>query len=279
MVAPPAAPSEAPRLTLVDTHAHLNDRRFASDVTRVIESARDAGVQAMVVVGFDLPSSERAIKLAHQYPCLWAAAGVHPHHARDVDAGTLRTLERLAQDERVVAIGECGLDFYRDLSPRPTQIEAFGAQLQLAQRLNLPVIVHSREATPQTFDVLGRHPLPAAGVMHCFDGTAADAARALRQGLFISCAGPLTYRRDPTLADAIVSVPADRLVIETDCPWLSPAGHRGERNEPAHVRLVAEAVARVCGLAVAEVARQTTRNAAALFHTPALAGAALETVA
>jgi TatD DNase family protein len=279
MVAPPAAPSEAPRLTLVDTHAHLNDRRFSSDAPRVVERALAEGVRAMVVVGFDLPSSERAIKLAHQYPCVWAAVGIHPHHARDVDAESLRTLERLAKDERVVAIGECGLDFYRDLSPRAKQIEAFGAHLQLAQRLNLPVVVHSREATPQTFDVLARHPLPASGVMHCFDGTAADAARALQLGMFISCAGPLTYRKDPTLANAIAAVPEDRLVIETDCPWLSPAGHRGERNEPAYVRLVADAVARVRGRRLEEVAKQTAQNAAHLFRTPALAGAALEAVA
>jgi TatD DNase family protein len=233
----------------------------------------------MLVVGFDLASSERAIALAHNYPFIWATVGIHPHRARDADHATLDTLARLAGDARVVAIGECGLDFYRDLSPRAKQIEAFGEQLALAQRLGLPVVVHSREAMSATFDVLAHHPLPEAGVMHCFDGSAADAKRALDLGMFISCAGPLTYRKDPTLAKAIASVPADRLVVETDCPWLSPAGHRGERNEPANVRVVAEAVARVRGERVERVAELTSRNAATLFRTPAIAGAAFEAVA
>jgi TatD DNase family protein len=275
MVAPPAAPSAAPLPTLVDTHAHLNDRRFASDVDQIVQDALDSGVGAMVVVGFDLASSERAIALAGRYPCIWAAVGIHPHHANDVDEAALRTLEQLARRERVVAIGECGLDFYRNLSPRDRQLAAFDAQLALASRLDLPAIVHSREATPQTYDVLSRRTPLVGGVMHCFDGTACDAMRAVDLGLFVSCAGPITYRKDPTLATAIAAVPADRLVVETDCPWLSPAGHRGERNTPANVRLVAEAVARVRHVSLDQLAEQTTRNAAALFRTPALVAAAL----
>ncbi len=280
MVASRVAPREAPGtppadglLPLVDTHAHLNDRRFAQDVQVVVERARDAGVVSMVVVGYDVASSERAVALAQRYDCVWAAVGIHPHHATDVDSSALARLETLARDARVVAIGECGLDFYRDLSPRPRQADAFVAHLELARRRDLPVIVHSREAMPQTLQTLERGLGPAAGVMHCFDGTASDAARALELGMCVSCAGPLTYRKDRTLADAIAAVPADRLVIETDCPWLSPAGHRGERNEPALVRLVAEAAARVRGEPLEQFAEQTVRNAALLFRTPALAGA------
>jgi TatD DNase family protein len=261
----------------VDTHCHLF--LLSEDPASAVEDARRAGVGTLVTVGIDPESSRRCIEFAESFRGVFATVGMHPHTARDFDTAAGGALEELSSNPQVVGVGECGLDFYRDLSPRAKQVEAFGAHLQLAQRLDLPVVVHSREATPQTFDVLARHPLPASGVMHCFDGTAADAARALRLGMFISCAGPLTYRRDPTLANAIASVPDDRLVIETDCPWLSPAGHRGERNEPAYVRLVAEAVARVRGRPVAEMAQQTARNAAHLFRTPALAGAALEVLA
>ena len=276
MVAPRVAPREAPPVPLVDTHAHLNDRRFAQDVPAVVGRALDAGVVAIVVIGYNLASSERAVALAQRHDCVWAAVGIHPHHATVVDSAALRRLEALASDPRVVAIGECGLDYYRDLSPRPAQVDAFITHLGLADRLGLPAIVHSRDAMPETLRTLAEHLGRAGGVMHCFDGTAADAARAIALGMFISCAGPLTYRKDPTLAQAIAAVPDDRLVIETDCPWLSPAGHRGERNEPALVRLVAEAAARVRGERLADLAAQTARNAAALFRTPALAGTAVE---
>jgi TatD DNase family protein len=275
MVAPPVAPRAAPVARFVDTHAHLNDRRFADDVAPTIERARGAGVAAVVVVGYDLHSSARAVHLAEQFDGLWAAVGIHPHHARDVDVTSLVALERLAAAGKVVAVGECGLDFYRDLSPRPAQRAAFEAHLDLADRLNLPVVVHCRDAMEETLGLLGRRKPRGGGVMHCFDGTAADAARVIELGFHVSVAGPITYRRDRTLAEAIASVPADRLVIETDCPWLSPQGHRGERNEPALVRIVAESVAAVRGEPLAVVARQTAQNASALFRNPELAGTGL----
>ena len=271
MVAPPVAPREAPHLLLVDTHAHLNDRRFAGDLDAVVERARTAGIGGMVVVGWDVPSSRRAVELAHRYPNVWAAAGIHPHHAKDASDAALEEIERIAHDERVVAIGECGLDFYRDLSPRDAQGAAFAAQLRLARRLELPVVVHTRDSMAQALRALHAHPLPAGGVMHCFDGTTQDARAAVDLGMHVSAAGPLTYRKNSTLAEAIAAVPAERVVVETDCPWLSPAGHRGERNEPAHVVAVAEAVARARGASLADVARQTSENAARLFRVPALA--------
>ncbi|MDQ3700420.1 MAG: TatD family hydrolase [Chloroflexota bacterium] len=274
MPSPPVAPPAAPSAPLVDTHVHLTDRRYAGDLDAVLARAREAGVRAMVVVGYDLPSSREAVGLASRYPELWAAVGIHPHGARNASPAALADLESLAESPKVVAIGECGLDFYRDLSPRDAQREAFLAQLYLAQRRRLPVVVHSREAMPLTLELLMKQALLDGGVMHCFDGTTDDGQRAIDLGLYLSCAGPLTYRRDPTLAQALAAAPLERLVVETDCPYLSPHGHRGERNEPAHVREVAAALARTRGLRLTEVAAATTANAARLFCTPALATAA-----
>lgn len=260
----------ASTLHLVDTHAHLNDRRFAGDVDAVMARAAAAGVAAMIVAGYDLTSSRRGIELAAKSPVLWATVGIHPHGAREADARALEQVAVLARRPRVVAIGECGLDFYRNLSPREAQFAAFEAQLALASRMRLPVVIHSRDAMPETLAVLARQPLPAGGVLHCFDGTAADVRRAVDLGMHISVAGPVTHRRDQTLAEAIKAVPASRLVLETDCPWLSPQGHRGERNEPAFIRVVAETVAGLRRVSVAELAAQTSANAAVLFRTPAL---------
>ncbi|HEV2126145.1 MAG TPA: TatD family hydrolase [Chloroflexota bacterium] len=259
-------------MRLIDTHAHLSDRRYDADLTEVLERARQSGVTAMVVVGYDLATSRKAVQLAHQYPQIWASVGLHPHHARDFDQVTLQELDQLARDWRVVAIGECGLDFFRNLSSASAQREAFEAQLQLAEARQLPVVVHSRDAMDETLAVLAGHSLKSGGVLHCFDGTATDAQRAVACGLHISCAGILTYRKVETLAHALASVPEDRLVVETDCPYLSPAGHRGERNEPAYVRIVAEALARVRQQPMEQIAEQTTANAAALFNTPSLSG-------
>lgn len=276
MAAPPVAPREAAAPApayLVDTHVHLTDRRFAGDLDAVMARARDASVAAFVVVGYDAASSEAAVALAERHPDCWAAVGIHPHYARGADAGARRRLEALAGAARVVAVGECGLDYYRSLSPAETQREVFSWQLELAERRKLPVVVHSRDAMAETLALLSRQTLPADGVMHCFDGTPADALAAVALGLHVSCAGPITYRKDPTLATAIAAVPAERLVVETDCPYLSPAGHRGERNEPANVRLVAEAVARIRGVRFEEMAHQTTLNAQRLFRLPALPAA------
>jgi TatD DNase family protein len=271
MVAPPVAPREAPRLPLVDTHAHLNDRRFMADVDAVVARARAAGVGAMVVVGYDLPTSRRAVALAQQYPCLWATVGLHPHYASACSPSILSELAALAQEPRVVAIGECGLDYYRNLSPRSQQVQAFEAQLSLANRLGLPVVVHSRQAMSETLQTLSRTPPAAGGVLHCFDGALRDAEQAMDLGLFISCAGNITYRPGPELIRALESVPAGRVVIETDCPWLSPQGHRGERNEPAHLALVAQALAQIRRVDARALAAQTSENAARLFRTPEIA--------
>jgi TatD DNase family protein len=227
-------------------------------------------VGGVVVSGYDLASSRAAVELAARYQDVWATVGIHPHDARFATPQALAEVERLARRPRVVAIGECGLDFYRDLSPRDVQARAFEAQLELAAALDLPVVVHCREAMSETLQTLARVRLPAGGVLHCFDGDAEDARQAVSLGLHLSAAGPLTYRRDLTLAHVLASAPLERLVVETDCPYLSPAGHRGQRNEPAHVVAVATALAGARNQRPADVARATSANAAALFRTPAL---------
>lgn len=271
--------SSAPEAPLIDTHAHLTDRRYAMDLEAVLERARGAGVCAFLVVGYDLASSRAAVALAERYGDIWAAVGIHPHNARLADRTALRELETISHAPRVVAIGECGLDFYRNLSPSHVQHQVFEAQLRLAADRGLPVVVHSREAMPETLQTLARGTPSRGGVMHCFDGDTDAAQRTVALGLYVSCAGPITYKRDRTLADAVSSVPAARLVVETDCPYLSPDGRRGERNEPAHVRLIAEALARVREVRFDQMARQTTLNAQRLFGLEVRPGLGTESVA
>ncbi|MSQ43165.1 MAG: TatD family deoxyribonuclease [Chloroflexi bacterium] len=252
-------------MELVDTHVHLADDRFAPDLFEVLSRARAAGVVQLVCVGYDIGSSAEAIRLSATYPDIFAAVGIHPNRSSDAVPGAMCELDRLSQSSRVVAIGECGLDYFRNDAPPEVQREAFIAQLRLADTRGLPVIVHSRDAMSETLELLEEFTPRCHGVLHCFDGTVADASRAIALGFCISAAGQVTYRRDRTLADALASVPADRLVIETDCPYLSPAGHRGERNEPSRVLLVANAVANIRGCSVEELAAQTTANARRLF--------------
>ena len=250
---------------LVDTHAHLTDRRFAGEVDETLDRARAAGVIAFVVVGYDLPSSAASLELAERHSDVWAAVGLHPHNAKDGSPELLKEIERLSHAPRVVAIGECGLDYYRTLSPRARQREVFQAQLGLASERGMPVIIHSREAMEETLELVASHVPSRGGVMHCFDGTATDARRTCDLGLHLSFAGPITYRKDSTLRDAARAAPVERLLIETDCPYLAPDGHRGERNEPAYVRRMAEALARARDVRFEEMARHTTANAQRLF--------------
>jgi TatD DNase family protein len=250
---------------LVDTHAHLMDAAYAPDLAEVLDRARGVGVRAFVVVGYDLESSEAAIALASRHPDVWATVGIHPNRADVATDAALARIERMAGAPRVVAIGECGLDFYRDRTTPDEQRGAFRAQLAIAAAVSRPIVVHSREAMAETLQLLTEAAPAHGGVMHCFDGTAADASAAVAAGLCISVAGPITYRKDPTLAEAIASVPLSRLLIETDCPYLGPIGFRGQRNEPSRVALVAEAVARVRGATLEQIGAATTKTACTLF--------------
>ncbi|HZO88194.1 MAG TPA: TatD family hydrolase [Chthonomonadaceae bacterium] len=252
---------------LIDTHCHLNHERFAGDVPACLERAQQADVRQMIVVGYDLASSEQAVALAEAYPgVLFAAVAVHPHDARTWSQEAAARLRALAQNPRVVAIGEIGLDFHYDFAPRPAQYEAFRAQMRLAREVGLPVIIHCREAYPETLDVLAEEGIgEVGGVMHCWAGTLPDAERAVGLGMALGFGGTLTFKNAEEVRAVAASVPLEALLVETDAPYLAPVPHRGKRNEPAYVRLVAAKLAEVRGRPLEEVAAITTGNAHRLF--------------
>jgi TatD DNase family protein len=253
---------------LIDSHAHLDARRLATEEAAVLARAREAGVVAVVNAGADLPSSRAGVALARREPMIFAAVGVHPHDADTVTEADWAELERLAADDRVVAIGESGLDFFRDLSPRDVQRDVFARHLALADRLDLPVIIHCRDAYAEFLDVVrSERRLPVCGVLHCFQGDAATAQAALDLGLRIGIGGSLTFPREEALREAVAGLPLDGLLIETDAPYLTPRPKRG-KNEPAYVRFVAERLAEVLGASFERVAEATTANAQALFGLP-----------
>jgi TatD DNase family protein len=253
---------------LTDTHTHLDFPQFDNDRERVIERASTAGVKAIINVGADLASSQAAVVLAEVYPQVYAAVGVHPHDAKTLTKEVLEELRVLASHPKVVAIGEIGLDFYRDLSPRDKQRQAFKQQLALASKAGKPVIIHDREAHKEVMATLRRWvegSYESVGVLHCFSGDLAMAQESIELGFYISIAGPVTFKNARGLRELVRQLSLEKLLIETDCPYLTPHPHRGKRNEPAYVKLVAQEVARVKGLALADVARTTSDNAHSLF--------------
>ena len=267
---------------LFDTHAHLHDPWIGDDLPEVMTRARKADVERIVTIGCSLKDSRNAIAVAEQYDNVWATLGVHPHDAKDWTDEIEAEFRRMAESDQVVAIGEIGLDFYRNLSPHADQYRAFEAQLTLADHLNLPVIIHSRDAHEETYSVLNqwarakspplgemsrsdRGGLPI-GVIHCFSGDAHLAHRYHELGFLISFAGPVTYPKNEALREAAASLPLEAIVIETDAPFLSPQPRRGKRNEPANVRFTAEQIAEVRGEPVDVVTAQTALNAECLFR-------------
>jgi TatD DNase family protein len=255
-------------LELFDTHAHLHFPEFDADRSAVLERARHAGVRRMLTIGTEVPTSRAAIALAEHEPDVWASVGVHPHDAGDADEAALEEIERLARGPRVVAVGEIGLDFFRDLSPREAQARVFRRLLGVARRVRKPVIVHCRDAHAEVLAILADERVgEVSGVMHCFSGDVEIARRCLDLGLLISLAGPVTYPNARALPDVARYVPPDRLVVETDCPFLPPQGHRGKRNEPALITLTAARVAELRGEPLADLARRASDNARRLFGT------------
>ncbi len=263
------------RLDLFDTHCHLADPDYEGDLDQVLARAWQAGLVGLVCVGYDLESSRAAVALASRDRRVRAAVGLHPHCAKELKmAGgdfTAR-LRDLAQDPRVVAIGETGLDFYRDLSPRPAQMAAFRAQVETALDLGLPLIVHDRDAHEQTLALLREYYGPdrgsgeaRAGVLHCFSGSLETALGCLELGFSISFAGPLTYPKADRARAVAAAVPWERLLVETDAPYLAPQSRRGRRNEPALVAEVVAALAAVKGTTLERAAAETTANARRLF--------------
>ena len=257
-------------MPLFDTHAHLHFPEFAADLPAVLDRARAAGIAGIVTIGTDAETNAAAVALAERYPDVYATVGIHPHDADEATDGDLDAMESLARSSaKVVALGEMGLDFYRNLSPRGVQERVLRRQLGLARRLGKPVVVHCRDAHAEMLGILAEERVDEmGGVMHCFSADVETAKRCLDLGLFISLAGPVTYKNARSLPEVARFVPEDRLVVETDCPFLPPEPHRGKRNEPAHVALTAARVAELRGMDVHALGEATTRNAARLFKLP-----------
>jgi TatD DNase family protein len=253
---------------MIDTHLHLSNRRFDRDRDAVLARAHAAGVIAAVEVGWDLPSSAAAVALAARHSDrLFPTAGIHPHEAEAAPPDAIDQLTALIAGAPVVAVGETGLDFYRLLSPAATQEVLFRAHIRLARTLALPLVIHSREATGRVLDLLAEEGgNPMSGVLHCFSGNRAQAQRATSElDLFLGVGGTLTYG-DPELLQAIAAVPEDRLLLETDAPYLTPEPQRRERNEPARLTAVRERLAVVRGTTPEAIDRSTTSNAIRLFR-------------
>jgi len=255
----------------IDSHCHIDGPEYDADREEVIARAHDAGVTTMLAVGTGDPHSgaiDRAVELAEQHEGIYAAVGVHPHDAKLFDdVAEQRLLDLTRQSKRVIAWGEIGLDYHYDHSPRDVQREVFSRQLRLARELNLPVVIHSREADDDTITIL-RDELSdydRAGVLHCFGGTLTMARQAIELGFFISFAGNLTFKKAEGLRDVARQLPLDRLLVETDCPYLTPEPFRGRRNEPARVVETARCLAEIHGQEREEIGRITSENFVKLF--------------
>lgn len=253
---------------LVDTHAHLDHAQFDADRGAVLERAWAAGLVAIITIGSDVSSSERAVALAEGHDKVYAAVGIHPHDAAAASDADFDRLRQLADHPKVVAIGEIGLDYYYDHSPRPMQRTVFIRQLQLARATGLPFVIHNREAHGDVLAVLREHGVGLKGVLHSFTGDEAMAAECIERGYMLSIGGMVTFPKAAAVRDVIAGIPLDKLMLETDAPYLTPVPLRGRRNEPAYTRYVAEFLAKERALDPAEVAAVTTANAAGLFRLP-----------
>lgn len=255
--------------TLVDTHTHIQMRQFKSDQADVARRALAEGVTRMVVPGVDVPTSRDAVILARAWPGhIFAAAGTHPHDAETLTDAAFAELRALAAEPEVVAIGEIGLDFYRNLAPREAQFAAITRQITLAREVDLPIILHNRDSHPEMIATLKAHG-GVRGVFHCFIGDRQMARDALDLGFYLSFAGPVTYPRNTELMDVATWAPLDRILVETDAPYLTPVPYRGKRNEPSYVALTARHIAGLRNIPFEEFAEAASRNAAALFRLPA----------
>jgi len=252
-------------LQLFDTHAHLDFARFDRDRDEVIDRAKRAGLINILTVGADLSSSRRAIKLAKHYKGIVASVGLHPHDASQFDQEVAREIKELAQEEEVKAIGETGLDYHYDNSPREEQRKAFRSQLRLANMLNKPVIIHSREAEEDTLAILKEEAQNLPGVIHCYSSSSEMAQEVIALGFHLGFTGLLTFKNLSWLREIASQTPVDKILLETDCPYMAPEPKRGKRNEPAFVTHVAEVMADCHGIPVSELAEITTENGLELF--------------
>jgi len=252
--------------TLFDSHAHLDAPEFKSDLDAVIRRARGVGVAGIVAAGTDVESTKTSIQMAHAYEGVYATVGYHPNDSTQFGKAAEEALRALCSDPKVVAIGETGLDYYRDHAPKETQRDAFLRHIQMALDFSLPVIVHNREAAEDCLTILREFRGRLRGVAHCFSGSEETARAFLDLGFYVSIAGPVTFSNARNLTQIARLVPDDRLLIETDCPWLAPAPMRGKRNEPAFVRYTAQIIAGLRRVSTHQLGEIITRNARELFR-------------
>ena len=252
------------KVMLIDSHAHLEMKEFDTDRQEVIERARQAGIDCIVTVGTNLSLSRKALSIARQYENIYATVGVHPHDVAKTDDKSFDDLKAMAQDPKVVAYGEIGLDYFRNLSPREKQVEMFGKQLELASELKLPVIIHDRDAHEETLSMVKASGV-RRGVFHCFSGDWAMARLCIDLGFYISVPGVVTFDKSKVLQEVVRQAPLEAILLETDCPYLSPVPHRGKRNEPSFIIHTAKKVAELKGMTWENVAQTAARNTRKLF--------------
>lgn len=252
---------------MIDTHAHIHGEQFDADRREVVTRAKESGVSQIVTVGCDLADSQRALEVARDLR-VYCSVGIHPHEAKTAPSDIAAVFEPFLHDRRVVAVGETGLDYYYDHSPREDQHRVMRAQIRVAHTFGFPVIFHHRDAYDDFIAILREEWMPGMrGVIHCFTGDAEQARTYVKEfGLFLGVGGVLTFKTADRLRDAVLSVGVEPLVLETDCPFLTPVPHRGQRNEPAYIPLIAETIAEILNLSVAEVGEITDENALSLFH-------------
>ncbi len=251
---------------LFDSHAHLDSSSFDDDRAEVVERAKEAGVSLVMNPSVDLESSSKVVRLAEEYEGIYGAVGIHPHNADTMDEMILSLLEGLAKKEKIKAIGEIGLDYHYDYSPRDEQKDCFIEHLRMAKRLGMPVIIHDREANDDVMRILKEEKAFETGVLlHCYSGSAEMARQYVRLGANISIAGPVTFKNARKLAEVVKTVPLERLLIETDSPFLTPVPNRGKRNEPAFVRFVAQRISLIKEIDFEDVAASTSGNAKSFF--------------
>ncbi|KAF0816326.1 putative metal-dependent hydrolase YcfH [Bacillus sp. ZZV12-4809] len=249
-----------------DTHAHLNAEQYNEDLQEVIDRALSEGISNIVVVGFDRPTIEKAMELTEKYDFIYASVGWHPVDAIDMTEEDLLWIEKLSSHPKVVALGEMGLDYYWDKSPKDIQQEVFRKQIRLAKKVKLPIVIHNRDATADIVEILKEEGAgEVGGIMHCFSGSPEIAQECVDMNFYISLGGPVTFKNAKKPKEVADIIPLEKLLIETDCPYLTPHPDRGKRNEPSYVKLVAEQIAEIKGLTTEEVAQATTENAKKLF--------------
>ncbi len=252
---------------LIDSHAHLSMPQFDRDREEVVHRASNAGVRFIMTVGIDTASSQHAVAISHEYSSVYAVVGIHPHNAKIADKRVLHQMREIAKDSRVKAYGEIGLDFFRNLSPPSAQVRVFKDQMRLARDLEMPIVIHDREAHEEVLEILreeGGESLNA--VFHCFSGDLAMAKEVVEMGFYLSVPGTITFPRAYQIREVIRDIPLERILIETDCPFLSPEPYRGKRNEPSYVQYIAEKIADIKGVPVETVGTVTSRNAAEFFR-------------